>query len=299
MKHKIIPEAAAGRKKRLTLTHGTAKGMKQKIIPIVSIVIGVLAGILTYQYIQGERRKLKKLEERIFEKASKIKVMVAKTEIPSGTTIKISDVEPAEVFQIAVGNRAVELKQGKMILGRKALFKIKRGEPIMWDVLEGGRGGGGLAELVTTKMRAVSLSISGANCVSSMVQPNDRVDVLGTFSFPSKTVEGEMEAVTLTVLQDVTVLATGQTTARDAVLPLQTRRGQSAYSTVTLEVTPREAELLVFTQQLKGRLALTLRNPRDVSYESELPSVDFRQLETSLPDLNLYRQRNIRYRTDL
>jgi len=273
--------------------------MKQKIIPIVSIVIGVLAGILTYQYIQGERRKLKKLEERIFEKASKIKVMVAKTEIPSGTTIKISDVEPAEVFQIAVGNRAVELKQGKMILGRKALFKIKRGEPIMWDVLEGGRGGGGLAELVTTKMRAVSLSISGANCVSSMVQPNDRVDVLGTFSFPSKTVEGEMEAVTLTVLQDVTVLATGQTTARDAVLPLQTRRGQSAYSTVTLEVTPREAELLVFTQQLKGRLALTLRNPRDVSYESELPSVDFRQLETSLPDLNLYRQRNIRYRTDL
>jgi pilus assembly protein CpaB len=272
--------------------------MKQRIIPIISIVIGVLAGVLTYQYIQGERRKLKKLEERIFEKASKIKVMVATREIPSGTTIKISDVTPEEVFRIAVGNRAVELEQGKMILGRKALFPVKRGEPIMWDVLEGGRGGGGLAEQVTTKMRAVSLSISGANCVSSMVQPNDRVDVLGTFSFPSKTVEGEMEAVTLTVLQDVSVLATGQMTSRDSVSPIR-RRGPTAYSTITLEVTPREAELLVFAQQLKGRLALTLRNPRDVSYEKELPSVDFKRLETTLPELNSYRQRNIRYKTDL
>ncbi len=272
--------------------------MKQRIIPIVSIVIGVLAGILTYQYIQNERRKLKKLEERIFEKATKIKVMVATRDIPRGTSIKASDVVPADEFRIAVGERAVELKQGKMILGRKVLFPVKRGEPIMWDIVEGGRAGGGLADIVTPKMRAVSLSISGANCVSSMVQPNDRIDVLGTFSFPSKSVEGEMEAVTLTVLQDVTVLATGQLTSRDSITPML-RRGPSAYNTVTLEVTPREAELLVFAQQLKGRLSLTLRNPGDVSYEKELPSVDFQQLETSLPELNLYRQRNIRYRTDL
>ena len=69
------------------------------------------------------------------------------------------------------------------------------------------------------------------------------------------------------------------------------------YTTVTLEVTPRETELLVFAQQLQGRLTLSLRNPSDVSFEKDLPSVDFNRLEESLPDLNQYRQRNIRHKT--
>ena len=40
-------------------------------------------------------------------------------------------------------------------------------------------------------------------------------------------------------------------------------------------MTPREAEMLVFCEQIKGRLALTLRNRNDTSYEKELPQVDF------------------------
>lgn len=269
--------------------------MKQKIIPVVSIIIGVLAGILTYQYIQGERRKLKQLEANIYKDANKIRVMVAVNEIPAGTSIKTSDIRPSPEFEVAVGNRAVRFEDARLTLGRKTVWRVRKDEPIMWDVLEGGRRGGGLADLITSKMRAISLDVMGASAVSGMVQPNDRIDVLGTFSFPSKTVAGEMEAVTLTMLQDVTVLATGSTTARDSLSP-SARRGQRSYSTVTLEVTPREAELLVFAQQLKGRLALSLRSPGDVSYETELPSVDFQQLETSLPELNTYRQRNIRNR---
>jgi Flp pilus assembly protein CpaB len=156
----------------------------------------------------------------------------------------------------------------------------------------------GLAHLVQSGMRAISLSVGGSSAVSGMVQPNDRVDVLGTFTMASKTVPGEMETVTLTVLQDVTVLATGQRMANQAVA----RRGiaqASGYSTVTLEVTPREAELLVFAEEVKGRLVLSLRNPADVSFESDLPEIDFEHIEKRLRELNLYRQRNIRHKKNL
>ena len=67
---------------------------------------------------------------------------------------------------------------------------------------------------------------------------------------------------------------------------------------VTFEVTSREAELLVFTETMKGRLTLVLRNPEDMSYEKTIPSVDFQRLEKSLPELNEYRQRTIRHKRD-
>ena len=74
------------------------------------------------------------------------------------------------------------------------------------------------------------------------------------------------------------------------------RVGNSSYSTVTFEVTPREAELLIFAQGTQGRLTLTLRNPDDVGFEKILPEVNFQLVEKSLPDLNDYRQKTIRHK---
>jgi hypothetical protein len=45
---------------------------------------------------------------------------------------------------------------------------------------------------------------------------------------------------------------------------------------------------------MQGRLTLALRNPADLSFEKELPEVNFTMLQTELPGLNLYRQRTIR-----
>jgi len=91
--------------------------------------------------------------------------------------------------------------------------------------------------------------------------------------------------VTCTILQNVLVLATGSRTAK--------ARGQAlsgGYSTVTLEVTPREAEMLAFAEQIKGRLVLSLRNRNDTSYEKELPKVDFAKIQGEIEELNLKRQ---------
>ena len=132
----------------------------------------------------------------------------------------------------------------------------------------------------------------GASGVSGMVRPNDCVDVLGSFALPAQNAveDAELEMVTLTVLQNVTVLAVGSDTQRT----LGDTRGASGYSSVTLQVTPREAEILVFAQQMKGKLFLTLRNKSDVYFENDLPRVDFTQIEAELKTLNEYRQKEIR-----
>ena len=65
------------------------------------------------------------------------------------------------------------------------------------------------------------------------------------------------------------------------------------YNMVTLSVTPREAEMLVFAEQIKGRLVLSLRNPSDVSFENDLPRVDFDKIQEEIRTLNLFRQENL------
>jgi pilus assembly protein CpaB len=272
--------------------------MKEKIILGVSLLVGIAALLLTTHFLKGKEAELQKKIEEIYAGAKKIKVVAAATRIPGGTVITKKDLALKDVFESSVSSHVITAENYRHILGKKTLFPLERGNVISWSFIDGGLPNtGGLSTLITPGLRAISIPVSGASAVSGMVQPKDNVDVLGTFSFPSKDTPGEMETVTISVLQDVTVLATGQNTAR-----IQTARGpssgyrKSGYSTVTLEVTPREAELLVFAQQMKGSLTLSLRHPSDVSWKREIPSVDFNLLQNELPQLNLDRQRNIRHK---
>ncbi len=272
--------------------------MKQKIIPIVSVCVGILAALLTHQYLRAKRAELQAWRDQIYEGARKIKVIVAGRDLPSGSAIRTTDLAKADEFQRTVGDRAVTVADATMLLGKQVIFPIQKGQVIMWADIEGGRTGAQLATAIKPGMRAISLSVSGSAGVSGMAEPNDRVDVLGTFALPSRDMPGEVETVTLTVLQDVTILACGQKLAKSRA-PRRQYSSSRAYNSVTLEVTPREAELLVFAQQMKGALTLSLRNPADVSFEKDLPSVNFQQMESSLPELNLYRQKNIRHKRDI
>lgn len=269
--------------------------MKEKIIPIISLLIGFLAFGLTFNYLKSEQRKLAELKSDIYKNAQKIRVMAAAKDIPSGTVITPKDLGTILVYKNSVGNQVVMPEDAKMLFGKETLYRINTKEPILWSYIEGGLASArGLSMIIKDGMRAISLSVSGAEAVSGMIQPNDRIDILGTFQFPSKEIEGEMETVTLTILQDVSVLAAGQKLANQAAT-----RSSRSYSSITVEVTPREAELLVFAQQMKGRITISLRNPGDVSFEQDLPEVNFEHLQTALPKLNLFRQKNIRYKRNI
>lgn len=275
--------------------------MKQKIILIASIVIGLLAFWLTHQYIQGERA-------RLFADAEQITILAATRDLTAGTVLKPDDLGQKTVYRKYGGTSSeyILLSEANVskILGKKLRYSLVRKDSILWsnvDMPQGRRGG--LAPILRPGMRAISVAVGGDSAVSGLVQPNDRVDILGTFTFPARNstnpASRQTENVTLTLLQDVSVLATGMQLAKQEFEDAQVFTRPGGYSTVTFEVTPREAELLVFAQNVQGRLTLSLRNPEDVSFERDLPEVNFEHIEKKLPELNLYRQKNIRHKTEL
>jgi len=266
--------------------------MKQKFILIASVVIGLLAALITRSYLNAKDREVQAKINQFNRNNRKIDVMVVKRAVPSGTVLRVEDLGAVEEIERAVRSHAVKASDSLKLIGRKTIRALEANSVVYWSDIEGGQpGSGGLADDIKQNMRAISINVSGAASVSGMVKPNDHVDVIGTFTFPSKQVDGEMELVTMTILQDVLVLATGRETSKSVITAI--RSTQTSYNMVTLEVTPREAEMLVFAEQIKGRLALALRNPEDVYYEKELPRVDFNKIQSEIETLNEFRQNQL------
>lgn len=268
--------------------------LTQVLILGISVLAGLLAFWLTARYINAKMDEIERLRRELYADAERIPVVVAYRDIPAGTVLRSEDLARKSVFRGAVTENTVLPEDFNMVLGKRLRYMIRREEPLLWNYIDMPyQPGTGLAPMITPGLRALSISVNSPSSVSGLVQPNDRVDVLGTFTFPSKSSPGEIETLTLTMLQDVTVLAVGQHLARPHGSRNQ-RANIGGYNTVTFQVTPREAEMLVFAQTMRGNLTLSLRNPTDVSFERDLPEINFSHIEQHLEDLNLHRQRVIR-----
>jgi len=266
--------------------------MKQKLVLIVSVLVGLLAAFLTRAYLTAQERNYRQMTDDFMRRFASMSVVAVNKDLPSGSQLSTADFEFKDQIESVARGRAIEEHNFQRLIGKRILRQYQAGQVIYWADIDGGEPGtGGLSSDIKKGMRGVSINVSGASSVSGMVQPNDHVDVLGTFSFPSKEVPGEMELVTLTILQDVLVLATGKETAKSRLFA--NNPSGSSYSTVTLEVTPRETEMLVFAEQIKGRLSLALRNPDDIHYETTLPRVNFDKIQGEIEKLNEERQRTI------
>ncbi len=260
--------------------------MKRKLVLIVALVAGVLAALLTRFYLSAKEAEVAEVKESIRARYGELWVLCFEHDIPAGTVLERSDFLQRKVPKVGMQGQAITKEGLNDILGRKLLTGHRKGEVAFWADVEGGNPESrGLSADIKRQMRAVSINCSGAASVSSMVRPNDHVDVIGTFDFEGSA--GRKNFVTCTILQNVLVLATGSRTSKSRA---GNALDSSAYSTVTLEVTPREAEMLAFAEQIKGRLVLTLRNRNDTSYEKELPKVDFEKIRSEIEELNLKRQ---------
>ena len=263
--------------------------MKRQLVLIISLVCGLLAAVLTRVYVAAKESEFASERARLHKQFGTIKAMYFVKDTPAGTVVSRSDCDFKLVPEM--GMRGQALTEANMdVIGRKTTVSRKKGEIVFWSDIEGGDlSSKGLSSDVHRQMRAISINVNGASSVSGMVKPNDHVDVIGTFNFPDD--NGNLkkgDLVTCTLLQNVLVLATGRDTAKSMTRNLGTN--VQGYSTVTLEVTPREAEMLAFAEQIKGRLVLTLRNRNDTSTEKELPNVDFEKIRSEIEALNLKRQ---------
>lgn len=120
--------------------------------------------------------------------------------------------------------------------------------------------------------RAIAIEVNAARAVGFVVRPGDLVDVLGTLSQGVR--EGGRESqrvVSKVLLQAKRVLAVGQQYRTEDSAFLASRE----YSTVTLEVTPDEAQKLAAARPfLSDGFMLTLRAPGDAEIVPRLPDIE-------------------------
>src|SRR3981189_1937361 len=102
--------------------------------------------------------------------------------------------------------------------------------------------------------RAVPIDVLERNGDRLWVRPNDHVDVIGSFRDPES-----QQLRTMTLLQNVVVLATGRITANATSVPEEEKR----FSTVTLLGRLAEGDRITFAQEL-GTLTLCARPPDTV-----------------------------------
>jgi pilus assembly protein CpaB len=261
--------------------------MKRRIVLLASLLAGIVAAFLTRAYIASMEDELRAVKSRFRREYGEMEALCLVRDTVSGTIVSASDLTTCKTYE--KGNRGVVLTRDNIpeIVGRKTVGFHAKGDPLRWNDIEGGASReAGLSADVQPHFRAMSIDVNNSASVSGMVRPGDHVDVIGTFNFPDD--DGKIkrgDPVTCTILQKVLVLATGSTTAKSRPRP-QGMGGTTGYSTVTLAVTPREAEMLAFAEQIRGRLVLTLRGRTDTETEEELPTVDFQRIRSEIEELN-------------
>ena len=243
-----------------------------KLPLIIAVILGGLASLLVWVQLdkwKNEARQGWELKP----------VIVAAETLQPGTFISNELLRHEQMPSRFIYDGVLQPRDLDFAIGREVLFPIKANEPIHWYQLQGQRAAQRLSKAIPKNRRAVSISVSEKTAVGGWIQPNDHVDVLGTFRNPAS---NQMVAVSL--LRNVVVLATGKN--RTAT---PTSREQS-YGTVTLLVLPQEAEMLILAQQL-GSVYLTLRNREDISVFDDKAQTDIKTLLTGERAITLAKRR--------
>ena len=116
---------------------------------------------------------------------------------------------------------------------------------------------GFLAAVLGTDMRAVSVAVDAVSGTAGLIWPGDRVDVVLTQQLNDEALPLYRRVAGETVLTDTRVIAIDQALMQGAVV--DGPEGARQARTVTLEVSPREAERVSVATRL-GRLALIVRS---------------------------------------
>lgn len=226
--------------------------MLQGRMPLVlAAVFAVLAAVVAYLAI-------KERTDRIAREWRPVRVLAAEVDLEPGDTLSSKNVSTINVPEAMITDSYITVKQfkaGTRIYGQKVSVKVNEGDPLLMQHIHSITGDQHLAEAVQKQGRAVSIRVSPESSVHHWTEPGDRVDVIGVFRDPKT-----REMVSVTMLQNVIVLATGRIGGQTNLRLLS--ENERSFNTVTLQVFPEAAEMLVLGQDL-GTLYLSLRNPED------------------------------------
>ncbi|MBO4648895.1 MAG: Flp pilus assembly protein CpaB [Lentisphaeria bacterium] len=262
--------------------------MKQKLLLLGAVFFGVLAFMFTFHQINLEKSKIRGEAQDVYL----IQVVRDLAENEKITEDAIREIKVRR-FRNAMETsalREIEYDRKNMVIGREVRSLIQAGSILQWTDLKTSLSSGrsGLTALVRPGYRAISIAVDSTSSVTGLVQPNNYVDLIGTFRFPDARGDSSLDTITLTILQRVRVIATGTDMGVLGSAGNQDVRARG-YSTVTLELTPKEVEMIIFASQ-KGRLHLSLRNYEESAITKELQNVNWNFLQKNISNYTRERE---------
>jgi pilus assembly protein CpaB len=165
--------------------------------------------------------------------------VAAAMDIPAGTEV---DATHLKVVQVPDGAKPEgSFEDPKKLIGTVAKQTIYAGEVIIPRRMSETPGISSLAAIIPKGKRAITVAVNNVVGVSGFILPGSHVDIIAAGGGQPRT-----------ILENIKVLAVGQILHREKNEPVNV-------TAMTLEVDPRQAEIIVKAKNLR----LTLRNPDD------------------------------------
>ena len=207
-----------------------------------AVLCGLLGVALITRYISNIQAYTRDLGE----------VVVAKTEIPLGEKIT-----PEHLTLLPMPNGSVPegaFRKVSEVAGRVAIIPIGTREPVTFSKLAPEGTEGGLSAVIPQGYRAMTVKVDDVVGVQGFIMPGSFVDVVAIIVPPGDQTKGPISKI---VLQSIKVLASGP-----KIDTPENQRTPSEVRSVTLQVTPEQAEKLVLAAN-EGKLQLVMRNYSD------------------------------------
>lgn len=252
---------------------------------VTAVVLAALAALLAYRYLDDA-------DERAQEDVELVGVLVAKGDIPRGTTgqaaIDADLFETREVPRNAVPDMARDNTEG--IADLVASSKVGKGQFIVYDTFVEPSRLEGFSSSLPEGKQAISLTVDAMRGVAGFVVPNDTVSLIVTLEVEDLVVPAEGSNVTQTppltttafLIPGVKVLAVDDTTITSPAASTAPAEGSTegetssaapaSSATFTLEVTPRQALQIAHAMQGEGQVYLSLNPPGFEAKDLTLPA---------------------------
>ncbi|WP_413559310.1 Flp pilus assembly protein CpaB [Bdellovibrio sp. HCB209] len=239
----------------------------------LSIAAGIFATFLLYSYSQEKKAEYDK------RFGSTKRVVVAKEDIAEMQTIYDTMVETKDLPADFIQPDAVTVPDE--IIGNVAAVPIRKGQMVVKNNLLTPGPDTGIALQVAPSKRAISIPVDEIRGVAKLIRPGDRVDIYAAVD-SGRGVQQRREVFTL--MSDVPVLATGLSVVNNIPRMFEldssgknlnqiALTGDTKYTTITVEATPKEAQdLFYILSTAPGNLFFALRNPSDRTIPVRSPS---------------------------
>lgn len=216
----------------------------RRITLLLAILLAIGTGWLTLNYINN-------IKKSTLADNTPRQVIVAAIDIPARTTITPNMLRQTSLPASVVERDAIAAPGDAA--GQLSLITIPAGSQITASKV-GHPEDVGMSVRLAPGKRAISIQIDKVKGISGLLQPGDRVDVL---AIPPRGQGGLPQ--TAAILRGIRVLAVGSSLETTSATPSPDFQNST---TVTLEVTPRQADLLA-SADANTTLRLALRSPRE------------------------------------